>query len=47
MLWAILMGILCYLIGAVPFPVLVSRWTKGIDLRDHDVDRHFSKRKGA
>lgn len=25
----------CYLVGAVPFPILVSRWVMGIDLRQH------------
>jgi len=25
----------CYLIGAVPFPIIVSRLVKGIDIREH------------
>lgn len=35
MLQAMGILVLCYLIGAVPFPVLVSKWVKGIDLRQH------------
>ncbi|MDF2630869.1 MAG: acyl-phosphate glycerol 3-phosphate acyltransferase [Symbiobacteriaceae bacterium] len=35
MLWAVGIGLLCYLIGAIPFPVIVSRYAKGIDLRQH------------
>jgi glycerol-3-phosphate acyltransferase PlsY len=35
MLWAIVTLVLCYLIGAVPFPVIVSRLVLGIDLREH------------
>ncbi len=35
MLWAVLIAIVCYLIGSIPFPLLVSRWAKGIDLREH------------
>lgn len=35
MLLAIVLVVLCYLIGAVPFPVLVSRYAMGIDLRQH------------
>lgn len=35
MFWAVGIGLLCYLIGAVPFPVIVSRWVRGIDLREH------------
>ena len=35
MLWALGTGLLCYLIGAIPFPVIVSRYARGIDLRQH------------
>lgn len=35
MLWASLVLIGCYLLGSVPFPVIVSRIAKGIDLRQH------------
>lgn len=27
--------VVCYLIGSIPFPILVSRWVMGIDLRQH------------
>lgn len=32
---AVLLGIGGYLLGAVPFGVLVGRWTKGVDIRRH------------
>jgi acyl phosphate:glycerol-3-phosphate acyltransferase len=32
---AVLLGIAGYLLGAVPFGVLVGRWTKGVDIREH------------
>jgi acyl phosphate:glycerol-3-phosphate acyltransferase len=35
MRWAVPVMLLCYLIGAIPFPLLVSRWVRGIDLRQH------------
>lgn len=35
MLWAVATLVLCYLIGAIPFPVIVSRRVLGIDLRQH------------
>lgn len=35
MLWVILVAPLCYLLGSVPFPVIVSRLVAGIDLREH------------
>lgn len=35
MLWAVLVFVAGYLIGSVPFPVIVSRLAKGIDLRQH------------
>jgi glycerol-3-phosphate acyltransferase PlsY len=31
----VLLGILCYLIGSIPFPIIVSRLVRGIDLREH------------
>jgi glycerol-3-phosphate acyltransferase PlsY len=30
-----LLSLLAYLLGAVPFGLLVGKWVKGIDLRDH------------
>lgn len=35
MVGAAAMVLLCYLLGSVPFPVLVSRLAKGIDIREH------------
>lgn len=35
MLYAALLLLLCYLIGSIPFPILVSRYAMGIDLRRH------------
>jgi glycerol-3-phosphate acyltransferase PlsY len=35
MLQAVLVVVGCYLIGAVPFAIIVSRLVKGIDLREH------------
>ncbi|HYF92868.1 MAG TPA: glycerol-3-phosphate acyltransferase [Symbiobacteriaceae bacterium] len=35
MLPVLIIAAACYLIGAVPFPVIVSRWVMGIDLREH------------
>jgi len=35
MLWAVGTLVVCYLIGSVPFPVIVSRSVLGIDLRQH------------
>lgn len=35
MLTALLVMLACYLIGSIPFPVLVSRYAMGIDLRQH------------
>ncbi|HYG58604.1 MAG TPA: glycerol-3-phosphate acyltransferase [Symbiobacteriaceae bacterium] len=35
MYWTLGTLLVCYLIGAVPFPVIVSRAAKGIDLRQH------------
>ncbi|HWI63336.1 MAG TPA: glycerol-3-phosphate acyltransferase [Symbiobacteriaceae bacterium] len=35
MLWALGIALLCYLVGSVPFPVIVSRYAMGIDLREH------------
>jgi glycerol-3-phosphate acyltransferase PlsY len=32
---AVLLGIAGYLLGAIPFGVLIGRWRKGVDLRDH------------
>jgi glycerol-3-phosphate acyltransferase PlsY len=32
---AVLLGIGGYLLGAVPFGVVVGRWTKGVDIRHH------------
>lgn len=31
----ILVSVICYLIGAIPFGYLVARWVKGIDIREH------------
>lgn len=28
-------AVLSYLVGSIPFPLLVSRWVRGIDLREH------------
>jgi glycerol-3-phosphate acyltransferase PlsY len=33
--WGILLLAVCYLIGSIPFPLIVSRLVKGIDLREH------------
>lgn len=35
MFWATALAVVCYLIGSIPFPLLVSRWVRGIDLRQH------------
>lgn len=35
MLLAALVVVACYLIGSIPFPVIVSRLVKGIDIREH------------
>lgn len=35
MLGALAVALACYLIGSIPFPVLVSRYVMGIDLRQH------------
>lgn len=35
MFWTLLIAGLCYLIGSIPFPVIVSRIVKGIDLREY------------
>ena len=35
MLWTLLIAALCYVIGSIPFPVIVSRLVRGIDLREH------------
>lgn len=35
MLGIALMVALCYLLGAIPFPVIVSRLVRGIDIREH------------
>jgi acyl phosphate:glycerol-3-phosphate acyltransferase len=32
---AVLLGIGGYLLGAIPFGLLVGRWSKGIDIREH------------
>ncbi len=32
---AVLLGIGGYLLGSIPFGVLVGRWRKGLDIRDH------------
>jgi glycerol-3-phosphate acyltransferase PlsY len=32
---AVLLGIGGYLLGAVPFGVLIGRWSKGVDIREH------------
>jgi acyl phosphate:glycerol-3-phosphate acyltransferase len=32
---AVLLGIGGYLVGAIPFGVLVGRWSKGVDIRQH------------
>lgn len=35
MLWALAVIAGCYLVGSIPFPIFVSRWVAGIDLRQH------------
>lgn len=34
-MFVILVLVICYLIGAIPFGYLVARWVKGIDIREH------------
>lgn len=34
-MFVILVMVICYLIGAIPFGYLVARWIKGIDIREH------------
>lgn len=34
-MFVILIIVICYLIGAIPFGYLVARWVKGIDIREH------------
>lgn len=35
MLHAVIAAAAAYLIGSIPFPVIVSRWVGGVDLREH------------
>jgi len=34
-LYILLPVVLGYLLGSIPFPILISRWVKGVDLRQH------------